>query len=68
MLAAEGRVVSMLQLSGYADASAAPREVVVDHADFSVKPTLRFNPGRWCASAASNSITRGARTPSGSTA
>jgi translocation and assembly module TamA len=45
VLAAEGRVVAALQLHGYADAVTEPREVVVDHADHQVRPTLRFASG-----------------------
>jgi translocation and assembly module TamA len=45
VLAAEGRAVSTLQQKGYADAEARPREVVVDHADQSVRPAFRIAAG-----------------------
>ena len=43
VLAAEGRIVSALKKAGYADAEAQPREVVVDHADQTVRPTYRVD-------------------------
>ena len=45
MLAAEGRAVAALQRRGHADAEAAPREVIVDHADNTVRPHFRLNAG-----------------------
>ncbi len=42
VIAAEGRLVAVLRAKGYADANADPREVVVDHADHSVRPTFRL--------------------------
>lgn len=45
VVAAEGRAVAALQQNGYADAEAAPREVIVDHADFSVRPHYRLQAG-----------------------
>ena len=45
VLAAEGRVVSQVQQLGYADATAEPREVIVDHADHTVRPTFRIAAG-----------------------
>ena len=45
VLAAEGRVVSQVQQLGYADATAEPREVVVDHADHTVRPTFKIAAG-----------------------
>jgi translocation and assembly module TamA len=45
VLAAEGRVVSQVQQLGYADAMAEPREVVVDHADHTVRPTFNIAAG-----------------------
>lgn len=45
VLAAEGRVVSQVQQLGYADAAAEPREVVVDHADHTVRPTFVIAAG-----------------------
>jgi translocation and assembly module TamA len=45
VLAAEGRVVAILQDRGYADVRADPREVIVDHADHSVRPAFRIASG-----------------------
>jgi translocation and assembly module TamA len=45
VLAGEGRVVAALQQYGYADAEPAPRQVVVDHADQTVRPTFRIAAG-----------------------
>jgi translocation and assembly module TamA len=46
VVAAEGRIVASLQSRGYADALSEPREVIVDHADFTVRPTYRIAAGR----------------------
>jgi translocation and assembly module TamA len=45
VLDAEGRAVAALQIYGHADAVAQPRQVVVDHADHSVRPTFRIAAG-----------------------
>ncbi len=45
VIAAEGRAVAALEQAGYADAKASPREVVVDHADHSMRATFRINSG-----------------------
>ena len=45
VVSAEGRIVSKLSQRGYADAEAEAREVVVDHADHSVRPTFRIAAG-----------------------
>lgn len=45
ILAAEGRAVAAVQKLGYADARAAPREVVVDDADLTVRPTFQIAAG-----------------------
>ncbi len=45
VLAAEGRIVATLHEHGYADAAAAPREVVVDHADHSMAATFNVAAG-----------------------
>ena len=45
VLAAEGRVVAVVQKHGYADVAAAPREVVVDHDDHTVQPTFHIAAG-----------------------
>ncbi|WP_374471641.1 autotransporter assembly complex family protein [Phenylobacterium sp.] len=46
VIAAEGRVIARLQDVGYADAVAAPRRVVVDHATTAVSPTFRIVAGQ----------------------
>ncbi|OJU08503.1 MAG: hypothetical protein BGN86_03160 [Caulobacterales bacterium 68-7] len=46
VLAAEGRVVARLQEQGYADVRAEPREVIVDHADKTVRPAFRIAAGQ----------------------
>jgi translocation and assembly module TamA len=45
ILAAEARAVVALSRLGYADATALPRQVVVDHADHTVRPTFRVESG-----------------------
>jgi translocation and assembly module TamA len=45
VVAAEGRIVATVRQSGYADASPDPREVIVDHADDTVRPTFRIAAG-----------------------
>lgn len=45
VLAAEGRVVALLAAQGYADAEAKPREIIVDHADNTVRPRFRIAAG-----------------------
>jgi len=45
VVAAEGRVVAVVEKRGYADATIEPRQVVVDHADQSVQPEFRINTG-----------------------
>lgn len=42
---AEGRVIAAISAAGYADARSEPREVVVDHADSTVRPTYRIAAG-----------------------
>ena len=43
VVAAEGRIIAALQMDGYADAGAGQREVVVDHADHSLRPVFRID-------------------------
>lgn len=45
VVGAEGRAIAALQKLGYADAAIRPREVIVDHADKTVKPTYRIAAG-----------------------
>lgn len=45
VIGAEGRIVAAVQKRGYADAAAQPREVIVDHADKTVRPTYKILAG-----------------------
>ncbi len=45
ILGAEGRVIAQVQQLGYADVAAEPREVIVDHADHTVRPTFNIAAG-----------------------
>ncbi len=45
VLAAEGRVVAALEQDGYADAAAVSREVIVDHADHTLRPAYKVSSG-----------------------
>ncbi|PVM86451.1 outer membrane protein assembly factor [Caulobacter endophyticus] len=45
ILGAEGRAVAQVQKLGYADAMADPRQVIVDHADHTVRPTFVIAAG-----------------------
>ena len=45
VIAAEGRALSAVQQLGYADAKLEPREVIVDHADHTVRPTFKIAAG-----------------------
>ena len=46
VVSAEARVLSAIQKEGYADAFIGPREVIVDHADQTLRPTFRISAGR----------------------
>ena len=63
IIAAEGRIVAALRESGYADATALTREVVVDHADFTVQPAFRIAAGELVHLGAVDVITRGRTNP-----
>ncbi|CAN5902249.1 autotransporter assembly complex family protein [soil metagenome] len=45
VLGAEGRIVAAVQKRGYADVVSGERQVIVDHADHSVRPTFRIVSG-----------------------
>jgi translocation and assembly module TamA len=45
ILGAEGRVIAQIQQLGYADVAADPREVIIDHADHTVRPTFNISAG-----------------------
>ncbi|MEY4256143.1 MAG: hypothetical protein RLZZ141_1370 [Pseudomonadota bacterium] len=42
---AEGRVLAAVEKRGYADVRALPRQVIIDHADFTLRPTYRIEAG-----------------------
>jgi translocation and assembly module TamA len=46
VLDAEGRVIAAVEKRGYADVRALPRQVIVDHADYSLRPTYRIEAGQ----------------------
>ena len=46
VLDAEGRVIAAVEKRGYADVRALPRQVIVDHADHSLRPTYRIEAGQ----------------------
>ena len=45
VLGAEGRILAAVQKRGYADVAPGERQVIVDHADQSVRPTFRIVSG-----------------------
>jgi translocation and assembly module TamA len=45
IVAAEARAVVALSSLGYADAASQPRQVIVDHADHTIRPTFRIAAG-----------------------
>jgi len=45
IVGAEGRAIATLEKRGFADAAIHPREIVVDHADQTVKPTFHIAAG-----------------------
>lgn len=59
VVTAEGRIVAAVQKRGYADAAASPREVVVDHADTTVRPRFRIAAGELVRLDGVQLITRG---------
>lgn len=46
VVSAEARMLSLIQKQGYADAFIAPRDVIVDHSDRTLRPTFRISAGR----------------------
>lgn len=46
VLEAEGRVLVAAQSRGYADARVGERQIIVDHADNTMRPTFRIEAGR----------------------
>lgn len=63
VVSAEARVLSAIQKEGYADAFIAPREVIVDHADRTLRPTYRISAGRPVSLAALKVETEGRTRP-----
>jgi len=63
VVSAEARVLSAIQKEGYADAFIAPREVIVDHADQTLRPTYRISAGRPVSLAALKVETSGRTRP-----
>lgn len=59
VVGAEGRILAVIQKRGYADAEAAPRQVIVDHADKTVRPTFRISSGELVRLDGIQLITRG---------
>jgi len=45
VVSAEARILYVVQQEGYADAFIAPRDVIVDHADQTLRPTYRISAG-----------------------
>ncbi len=45
VVGAEGRIVAQVAKLGYADAAAEPREVIVDHADQTLRPAFKIASG-----------------------
>ena len=45
VVGAEGRIVAQVAKLGYADAAAEPREVIVDHADHTLRPAFKIASG-----------------------
>lgn len=63
ILGAEGRVIAQVQQLGYADAAAEPREVIVDHADHTVRPTFNIVAGELTRLEGVEVVTKGRSNP-----
>ena len=63
VLAGEGRVVAAVKKRGYADVVAKPRQVIVDHADDSVRPTFKIESGALVRLDGVEVITKGRTNP-----
>lgn len=59
VIGAEGRIVAAVQKRGYADVTAGNRQVIVDHADQTVRPTFRINSGALVRLDGVNLVTEG---------
>ena len=63
VLDAEGRIIAAVQKRGYADVVAAARDVVVDHADQTVRPQFRIAAGDLVHLAVLDLVTSGKTDP-----
>lgn len=63
VIGAEGRIVAAVQKRGYADVAPGQREVVVDHADHTVRPTYRIVAGQLVRLNGVDLITEGRTNP-----
>ncbi|ACL95140.1 outer membrane protein assembly factor [Caulobacter vibrioides] len=63
VVGAEGRIVAQVAKLGYADVAAEPREVVVDHADRTVRPTFRIMAGELVRLNGVDVVTKGRTNP-----
>ncbi len=63
VIGAEGLAVAAIQKRGYADVRAEPREVIVDHADQTVRPTYRIAAGEIVRLDGIDLVTDGRSTP-----
>lgn len=63
IVGAEGRIVAQVAKLGYADVAAEPREVIVDHADHTVRPTFRIMAGELVRLDGVEVVTKGRTNP-----
>lgn len=63
VVGAEGRIVAQVAKLGYADAAAEPREVIVDHADHTVRPAFKIASGELVHLDGVEVITKGRTSP-----
>lgn len=63
IVGAEGRIVAQVAKLGYADVAAEPREVIVDHADHTVRPTFKIMAGELVRLDGVEVVTKGRTNP-----
>ncbi len=63
IVGAEGRIVAQVAKLGYADVAPEPREVIVDHADHTVRPTFRIMAGELVRLDGVEVVTKGRTNP-----
>lgn len=63
VVGAEGRIVAQVAKLGYADAAAEPREVIVDHADHTLRPAFRIASGNLVHMDGVEVVTKGRTNP-----